>query len=1074
MKQKQKSYKATQISLVLVMSFLSLMLVSATNLLANDSKPTLYTTNFLPASTITGKVVDTRNAPIEGATVAVKGSKSAVISDAQGNFTLKEVADNATLSVTAVGYLTKEVAIKKGGPLNIILTEQVSSLTDVVVVGYGTQSKKDLTGAVAQIKATQLENENPRSVGDMLRGNAPGLDVGFDASTKGSNASLQIRGKGTLTASSSPLIVLDGVIYPGGLEDINPNDIATIDILKDASSAAVFGARSANGVVLITTKKGKGGKPVITFNDNIGFNKLENKPHLLDGNEMLDFRAEAIWSMMGYDSTSLPGIRYKYTDPRKLPASITQAAWLGLTNSTADPVVEWLTRLRLKPIEITNYQAGKMLDWENLIYNNNAMQHDHTISISQRKEDYNYYFSLGYLTNEGLTKGDVYKTFRTRLNLESTVAKFLTLGVNFQFSNRDESAVPLSMSDVVRTTPWGSIYADDGVTLRVSPNDDPGNNTNPFMDQFYTDRRYQYNNLFGSVYVKGKLPWGFSYQANFTPRYDFLIEFNHQSALNPIIAAKKGIVDRRDQTIYSWQSDNILRWNKTYKKHSVEATFLFNAEKYQSWNNKLHAENFAPNDNLSYHAVQSGTAGVTVSSDDQVSTGDALMGRINYNYDQKYFFTATTRRDGYSAFGQQNPRATFPSVALAWAINEEKFMKSTQNWLDYLKLRVSYGENGNREIGRYAALSNLSSSSYVYVTSGGVTYNGSTIQASNLSNPDLKWERNSSFNYGFDYSILRGKVSGSVDFYDRITKDLLVNRSLPSVVGFSSILVNLGEVENKGTEITINTVNIEKKNFTWKSTLGLWWNKNTINHLYGPTPDYDASGKLIGSSEKDDLTNQWFIGHAISSVYNYRVIGVWQIAEAATAAKYGYKPGDFKLEDFNNDGSYTIADKQFLGETTPKYSFNLRNDFRVFKNFDISFTLYAKIGQLSSFSEATNSQLNGGNVFYDRSNFYRIPYWTPSNPINEYAGIASNVGGPVSWTVYRPSSFVRLSNMSLAYNLPQEIARKHKLEAVKFYMNVVNAHVFTNWIYFDPENKNGTSGGAPTPYTINFGLNLTL
>ena len=450
------------------------------------------------------------------------------------------------------------------------------------------------------------------------------------------------------------------------------------------------------------------------------------------------------------------------------------------------------------------------------------------------------------------------------------------------------------------------------------------------------------------------------------------------------------------------------------------------------------------------------------------------MGRINYNYDQKYFFTATTRRDGYSAFGQQNPRATFPSVALAWAINEEKFMKSTQNWLDYLKLRVSYGENGNREIGRYAALSNLSSSSYVYVTSGGVTYNGSTIQASNLSNPDLKWERNSSFNYGFDYSILRGKVSGSVDFYDRITKDLLVNRSLPSVVGFSSILVNLGEVENKGTEITINTVNIEKKNFTWKSTLGIWWNKNTINHLYGPTPDYDASGKLIGSSEKDDLTNQWFIGHSISAVYNYKVIGVWQISEAATAAKYGYKPGDFKLEDLNNDGSYTIADKQFLGETTPKYSFNLRNDFRVFKNFDISFTLYAKIGQLSSFSEATNSQLNGGNVFYDRSNFYRIPYWTPSNPINDYAGIASNVGGPVSWTVYRPSSFVRLSNMSLAYNLPQEIARKHKLEAVKFYMNVVNAHVFTNWIYFDPENKNGTSGGAPTPYTINFGLNLTL
>ncbi len=1071
MKQTKRNVKTSMLRCLMMLSFLSILVTVSLDAAAKVTA--LSKVLIMAPINVTGKVTDSRNAPIEGVSVAVKGSKTTVITDSKGMFAIN-VPDNGTLIFTSVGYLSKEVAVKNIKSINVILTEQVSSLTDVVVVGYGTQTKKDLTGAVVQIKASALENENPRSVGDMLRGNAPGLDVGFDASTKGSNASLQVRGKGTLTASSNPLIVLDGVIYPGAIEDINPNDIATIDILKDASSAAVFGARSANGVILITTKRGKGGKPVITFNDNIGYNKLEAKPHLLTGFEMLDFRGQAIWSQNGYDSTSKVGIRYKYTDPSKLGGSISQSDWMALTGATGDATLEWLNRLKLKPIEIANYQAGKMLDWEKLIYNDNALQHDHTVSIAQRKDDYNYYFSMGYLSNEGLTKGDTYKTFRTRLNLESTAAKFLTLGVNFQFANRDESSVPLSLSDVTRTTPWGSIYADDGVTLRVSPNDDPGNNTNPFMDQYYTDRRYQYNNLFGTVYVKGKLPFGFSYQANFSPRYDFLMEFNHQSALNPTIAAKKGIVDRRDQTTYSWQSDNILRWNQTYKKHTIEATFLFNAEKFQSWNTKLHAESFAPNDNLSYHSVQSGTSGVTVASDDQVSTGDALMGRINYNYDQRYFLTATTRRDGYSAFGQQNPRATFPSVAAAWAINEEKFMKSTQKWLDYLKLRVSYGENGNREIGRYAALSNLSSGSYVFVTSGGVVYNGSTVTAANLSNPNLKWERNASYNYGFDYSILRGKISGSVDMYDRVTKDLLVNRSLPSVVGFSSILVNLGEVENKGTEITINTVNIEKKNFTWKSSFGIWWNQNTINHLYGATPNYDATGKVIGYSEKDDLTNNWYIGHDINAVYNYKIIGVWQIAEAATAAKYGYKPGDFKLQDTNNDGVYTIADKQFLGSTSPKYSFNIRNDFRIYKNFDFSFTLYAKIGQLSSFSEATNSQLNGGNVFYDRSNFYQIPYWTPTNPINNYAGIASNVGGPVSWNVYRESSFVRLSNMSVAYNLPQATARKYKLEAAKFYVNVVNAHVFTNWIYFDPENKNGTSGGAPTPYTINFGLNLTL
>jgi len=1071
MKQTQKNCKKLMSSSLLMLSLFGILVASPTFVMARVS--TMKTT--IAQITVTGKVTDSRNTPLEGISVTVKGAKTAVITDAKGIFTIS-TSDNGTLVFSAVGFLTKEVAVKNNKLINVVLTEQVSSLSDVVVVGYGTQSKKDLTGAVSQIKATQLENENPRSVGDMLRGNAPGLDVGFDASTKGSNASLQIRGKGTLTASSSPLIVLDGVIYPGGLEDINPNDIATIDILKDASSAAVFGARSANGVILISTKKGKSGKPIITFNDNIGFNKLANKPHLLDGNEMLDFRAEAIWSMMGYDSTSKPGMKYRYQNPTKLPSgSISQADWMALTGATGDVTTEWLNRLRLKPVEIANYQAGKMLDWEKLIYNDNALQHDHTVSIAQRRDDYNYYLSLGYLTNEGLTVGDTYKTFRTRLNLEATAAKFLTVGMNFQFSNRDESSIPVNLSDVTRTTPWGSYYAADGVTLRTSPNDDPGNNTHPFMDQTYTDRMYQYNNFFGSLYAKGKLPFGFSYQVNFSPRYDFLMQFNHQSALNPTIAAKKGVVDRRNQTTYSWQLDNILRWNQKLDKHTIEATFLFNAEKFQSWNSTMHAENFAPNDNLSFHSVQSGTLPATIASDDQMATGDALMGRINYNYDQKYFLTATARRDGYSAFGQQNPRATFPSVAISWALNEEKFMQGTQKWLDYAKLRVSYGENGNREIGRYAALSNLSSGTYVFVTSGGAAYNGSTVASSNLSNPSLKWERNSAINSGIDYSILNGKVSGSIDYYVRTTKDLLVNRSLPTVTGFSSILVNLGEVENKGFEMSMNTVNLERKNLTWKSTISFWLNRNKINHLYGATPDYDpATGKQIGSSEKDDLTNQWFIGHSISSVYNYGIQGVWQVADAALAKSYGYKPGDMRLVDLNNDGAYTIADKQFLGETTPKYSWNLRNDFRIYKNFDFSFTLYAKIGQLSSFSEATNSLLNGGNVFYDRANFYKIPYWTPSNPINDYAGIASNVGGPVSWNVFRPSSFVRLSNASLAYNVPSQLAKKWKFDNVKFYVNIVNAHVFTNWIYFDPENKNGTSGGAPTPYNVNFGLNITL
>ena len=314
------------------------------------------------------------------------------------------------------------------------------------------------------------------------------------------------------------------------------------------------------------------------------------------------------------------------------------------------------------------------------------------------------------------------------------------------------------------------------------------------------------------MYAKGKLPWGFSYQVNFTPRLEFLREYRHQSSLNPLLASQKGISNRRNQTVYSWQLDNVINWNKKYGKHSFDATFLFNAEKFQSWNTTIQASNFAPNDNLGYSSLQSATLAPVVATDDQYATGDALMGRLNYNYDQKYFFTITERRDGYSAFGQQNPRANFPSVALAWAFSDEKFMKNASGWLDYAKARISYGENGNREIGRYAALSNLASGTYVYITAGGTPINVGRVAGSNLANPALKWERNSSINFGIDYSILKGIVSGSIDVYDRTTKDLLVNRTLPSVTGFNSILVNLGEVKNTGFEISVNTNNLKRKN----------------------------------------------------------------------------------------------------------------------------------------------------------------------------------------------------------------------------------------------------------------------
>jgi hypothetical protein len=331
-----------------------------------------------------------------------------------------------------------------------------------------------------------------------------------------------------------------------------------------------------------------------------------------------------------------------------------------------------------------------------------------------------------------------------------------------------------------------------------------------------------------------------------------------------------------------------------------------------------------------------------------------------------------------------------------------------------------------------------------------------------------------------DYSIFKGKVSGSFDIYDRTTKDLLVNRSLSSVTGYNpaSILTNLGEVGNKGFEITLNTLNMQRNNFSWNTVFGFWLNRNEIKHLYGATPDYDpVTGKEIGRSEKNDIANNWYIGKSISVVYDYPIQGVWQTADKALATQYGFQPGDMRLVDGNGDGKYTIEDKRFIGDLAPKYSWNMRNEFKIYKNFDFSFTLYARTGQLSTFNEATNgARNNSNNIFYDRVNFYEVPYWTPYNPTNEYGKLGSTRGGGVTWNVYKKSSFVRLSNISLAYTIPAKITQKWKIGSLKFYANVVNAAVFSKWDYFDPEyhGADGLSNITPVPRTYNFGLNLTL
>jgi TonB-linked SusC/RagA family outer membrane protein len=645
----------------------------------------------------------------------------------------------------------------------------------------------------------------------------------------------------------------------------------------------------------------------------------------------------------------------------------------------------------------------------------------------------------------------------------------MTIGLNLQYADRDESQVPVTWGQMVNASPYGEVYKADGVTLRDSPNDDVGNNLNPFLDNTYTNRLRKFNTLFGSIYAKGQLPWGFSYQTNFTPNYEFYRNFNGTSAKDFRVSVRKGVASRQNRTTFNWQIDNLLMWNKVFGLHKVDATFLVNAEKYQRWDETMNNEGFDPNDNLSYHNIGAGIK-PTISSFDERSTGDALMGRLNYSFMDKYLLTASIRRDGYSAFGQGNPRANFPSIALGWVFSNEKFAAS--KWLDYGKIRASWGINGNRDIGRYAALSDLSTGKYQYILPSGQMVLVSQLLVNRMQNRGLKWERTESYNLGLDFSILQNRVGGSIELYRKSTKDLLVNRALPDVTGFQNVIDNIGEVQNKGIELTLNTLNMKGQNFSWRTTATFTLNRNQIKHLYGKTPDYDASGKVIGESEKDDIANRWFIGQDIDAIWDLKILGVWQQSEVAEAKKFGVAPGDFKIQDINGDGKFSDADRQFLGYRNPRFQWSLRNDFTFLRNFDFSFLVYSNWGMQEEFNQAKN---NGG--FIDRQNSYIMPYWTPENPINDHARLFSS-NGSAAFSAYRKTSFLRLSTVALAYTIPPAILSRAKIQALKVYVNVNNLAVYQpDWSWWDAEYRvNPPTDRAiiPPPRYFTLGVNLTL
>jgi TonB-dependent starch-binding outer membrane protein SusC len=504
----------------------------------------------------------------------------------------------------------------------------------------------------------------------------------------------------------------------------------------------------------------------------------------------------------------------------------------------------------------------------------------------------------------------------------------------------------------------------------------------------------------------------------------------------------------------------VLHWAKQIGIHNFELTLLQSVEKQESWSTLNTNENFSPNQNLQFNALQFGN-NPSLSNNDEKATGDALMGRLNYSLLNKYLLTLSVRRDGYSAFGQKNnPRATFPAIAFAWKVSDEKFFNL--NWVDQMKLRLSWGANGNRDIGAYSALARVSPNLY---------YDGSNavmgVTTTSIANPDLAWEQTEAYNAGLDLEFFKGRITLNANYYDMTTTNLLMNRILPAITGFNSITVNLGEVKNRGMDLTLSTINMNKSNFRWKSNFVFSFNRNRIVRLFGDYKEVTIDGKTV-KQEVPDIINGWFPGHAIDAVWNYKVTGVWQVNETAQAADYNMVPGDFKAQDVNQDTSYqALDDKQFLGYLTPRYRLGLRNDFTVFKNFLVSFFVRADIGE---YLGAYAASLDPAYSQHDRENrLANIPYWTPANPINDYARLGVNTsayGGGLM--LYKPRSFVRIQDFSLAYSIPSITTERAKLSGARIFASVHNIYSFTKWPGWDPESMN-----FPMPRTYTIGMHIS-
>lgn len=961
--------------------------------------------NDLQQNRVSGKVTDKTGNPMPGVSVVIKGSTIGTTSDNNGDFSLLLPPDAKTLTFSFIGMDSQDVTIGNTTVFNITLAESSINLDEVIVVGYGTQKKSDITGTVASLGQDRLEKLPNVNIAQAIQGSIAGVTITTNSAGANPDIEMLIRGRNSITASTSPLIVVDGVPYSGSLNDVNINDIKSLEVLKDASAAAIYGSRGSNGVMLITTKVGTSEKTSIHYDGYYSIQSYTNLPNIMNGEQFYNFK---------------------------------QTRWPGIMSVSEQAV----------------YDAGPSawMDWLKLGLRKGHSQ-QHNLSASGTLNKTTYYISGGITDVQGLAVNDNNRKLSSRINIDTKLADWFTLGTKTQLTYNNKDGESPTMDSMFWMNPLTSSLDADGHYLIYPWPEDPFFE-HPLAPTLYKNINDSYQ-ISTNNYAVIDFPFvkGLSYRLNTGTRFKFDDDATYMGRNTKAGYEAGGSSSTSRERTTDEVVENILSYNRVFGPHTLFFTGVYSYENHKYTYQGLNASGF-PNDVLTWYASAQAKL-IVPGYDFSKSVLISQMLRFNYSYNSKYLLTLTGRRDGYSGFGAKTKWGVFPSVAVAWNISNENFF-AMKDIINDLKLKLSWGLNGNQAVDPYQSISRLGSQNTVIA---GVPYPG--YVPSVLGQDELGWESTRSINAGLEIGLLNNRITGDVNVYTRKTTDLLLARSISSVHGITEITQNIGATQNNGIELTVNSRNIVGKDFQWSTSGNFTYNKNKILSLYGIL---DANGKEI-----DDVGNGWFIGKPIRVNYDWLWDGVWQLDEAAQAASYGSKPGFVKLKDVNNDGKIDAADRVIIGQRDPKFTWGMTNSFS-YKNFGLDIFVLGVEGVTRH-----NSLLTDADTYtYARRNTILKNWWTPDNPTNDWVANADGAEhlGSILGQIYESADFIRIKDISLSYNFPKRIIGKLGINRLRLFVTGSNLFTITKWSGLDPELDSQVA--IPLQKEFVFGINLGL